>query len=134
MDFGGNKVWCLKNFHFFNEIPPERVDEVAGKTHMKDYSKWHILFNEGDNVDQIYMLKQGEIILFHERNGKRVVFDTLGAGSLFGGISLKPEVMGHFAEAVVGSKICNFPQKIMVQIMAENPKVIISFGKRYQIA
>lgn len=120
-------LWYLKNFRFFGGIPPEKVDEIAGNTHMKDYPKGHVLYKEGDETDQIYMIKQGEVVLYHIRNGKKITLDTLGPGSLFGGISLQPEKIEHFAEVALGSKICNFPQSILLRIITSNPHAIIDF-------
>ncbi len=124
-----NKVWYLKNFKMFSDIPPEKIDEIAGNTHMKDYSKGDVLYAPGEESDQIYVLKQGEVILYHERDGKRVIFDTLGPGSFFGGFSLRPEKMNHFAEVVVGSKICNFPQSMMLTLIAKFPGAMLQFWK-----
>ncbi len=127
MTLGGNKLWYLKNFNFLGNMPPEKIDEIAGNTHMKDYPKGHILYEPGAETNQIYLLKQGEVILYHERDGKRIVFDTLGPGSIFGGISLKPEKIEHFAEVALGSKICNFPQEVIIRIISANPSVMINF-------
>ena len=126
----GSALWYLKNFDAFQGITPEEIDAVAGTTHMKQYTKGDILYKTGDETDQIYMLKQGEVLLFHERNGKRVVFDTLGPGSFFGGIALKKGKIEHFAEVAVGSKICNFPQKVILGIIAKNPQAMLSFWQK----
>ncbi len=127
MTLSGSKLWYLRNFKFLGDIPPEKIDEVAGNTHMKDYPKGTVLYKEGEQTDQIYMIKQGEVILYHMRNEKRIVFDTLGPGSVFGGISLKPEKIEHFAEVVLGSKICNFPQDVMLKIISTNPRAMVRF-------
>lgn len=121
-------IMCyLKNFEFFDDIPPEKIDEVAGKTHMDTYPKGHILYEPGDEIGSIYIVKQGEVILYHKRDGKRVVFDTLGAGSIFGGISLRPENTGHYAEVALGSRICQFPQENIIKIISSNPESMIRF-------
>ncbi len=126
-------LWYLKNFKIFADIPPEKIDEIAGDTHMKSYSKGDILYTPDDETDQIYVLKQGEVILYHERDGKMVVFDTLGPGSFFGGFSLRPEKINHFAEVAVGSKICNFPQSVMLQLIANFPGAMLQFWQEVSI-
>jgi CRP-like cAMP-binding protein len=122
-----DKLWYLKNFDIFKSIPDQKIEEIAGKTSMRDYGKNEQIYQQNASVDIVYVIKQGEVLLLHENAGRKRVFDTLGAGSFFGSLSPKKIKISHSAEAALPSKICAFPKEVIYKIIASYPEVMLEF-------
>jgi CRP/FNR family transcriptional regulator len=119
--------WHLKNFKFFSQIPEKDVMKIVGETLMEKYSRGESIYQRGDSTQRIYVIKKGEVLLYHHVRGKKAIFDVLGPGSIFGGLSLQKEIYTHSAEAGTNSQICHFSQKAFLNVLAAHPHVILQF-------
>jgi CRP/FNR family transcriptional regulator len=119
------KFWYLKNYNCFSTITDEQIAEIAQSADMTEYHESTIVYNPKTLGGNIYVVKRGEVNLFHEKQGKKYVFDTLGKGSMFGDISHETMPLGHFAEGAAGTMVCTFTTEDFLKIVAKYPAVMM---------
>lgn len=50
----------------------------------KKLKKGEVLIREGDNIENIYLIKSGRVTLFVERSGKKIELGQLNSGQIVG--------------------------------------------------
>ncbi|MFT7183802.1 MAG: CRP-like cAMP-binding protein [Oceanicoccus sp.] len=130
MNQGDNKLWYLKNLDIFEGIADEEIMQIAKKVRECQYSKDELIYSPDDFLECIYMVKRGEVRLYHSKNGKRTVFDVLGPGSVFGGIRLSSEKSTHFAETTHPTKVCIFSEEDFLGVLKAHPELMLRFIKK----
>jgi CRP/FNR family transcriptional regulator, cyclic AMP receptor protein len=119
------KVWYLKNYNCFKSITDEQIADIATSANMQEYTDTTLLYDPATVGEFVYIVKRGEVNLFHEKQGKKYIFDTLGVGSMFGDIAKKGEPLGHFAEGAPGTVVCTFTIEDFLRIVATYPSVML---------
>lgn len=71
----------------------------------EDYADGDIIFNEGTPGDWIYVVIKGEVEIFKNIRGKKVVVDSLKEGDLFGEISFVDKNPRSAGARAVGDKV-----------------------------
>ena len=124
------KLWYLKNLDLLEGIPEEEIMQIASSVSECSFEKDEMIYGPQDTLDSIYTVKRGEVRLFHSNNGKRVVFDVLGAGSIFGGVNLSSEKSTHFAQATHPTKVCIFSEADFKKLIVSKPEIMLRFMKK----
>lgn len=124
------KLWYLKNLDIFERIPDDEIMQLAGKVRECMYSKDEMIYSPNEELNFIYAVKRGEVRLFHSKEGKRMVFDVLGPGSLFGGIVFNSEKSTHFAQATHPTKVCIFSEADFLGILQKRPEIMMRFIRK----
>lgn len=119
------KAWYISHIDIFDGIPEMEIMEIA--ENVQDHrcvSAMH-LYSPHDGLDRnVFLLKEGEVVLYHSRDGKRTIFDVLGPGSLFGNFLPNTEDATHYAEALPGSRICILTPEDFQKVVAKHPEVL----------
>lgn len=122
------KSFCyLSQFDLFDALSDSELKKEAPSMHGKKFKKGEIIYSPHQEIDHIYVLKEGEVILYHSHEGKQETFDTIGPGTLFGNFnvcSLKPS---HYAEATRDSSMCVFPIQDFMNILQTKPDLMMRF-------
>jgi len=84
-----------------------------------------LLYTPRDLETRLFLVKEGEVSLYHVKDGKRFVFDVMGPGTLFGNIGLQEGSLSHFAEAANGTRICTFSSREFQRIISAYPVVMM---------
>lgn len=84
------------------------------------YLKGHQLYSPYESERKVYILKEGQVILYHSDDGKREIFDTLEPGSIFGAFSVDHS-QNHFAEVTRASRLCITPTEDFLKIIIAYP-------------
>ena len=61
------------------------------------------IFKEGDDASSAYLIQDGEIEIYREKDGQKIVLSTIGKGSIFGEMGLvdnKPRMASARATAM----------------------------------
>ncbi len=124
------KLWYLKNLDIFEGVPDDEIMQLAGKVRECTYNKGEMIYSHYESLNCIYVLKRGEVRLFHSKNGKRMVFDVLGPGSLFGGLVFTSDKSTHFAQATHPSRLCIFSEDDFLSILQRKPDIMMRFIKK----
>lgn len=120
------KVWYLSQVDIFQGIPEREIMALAQKAHDRRCSCRTHLYGPHDREDrQVYILKEGEVVLYHSREGKRVIFDVLGPGTVFGNFLPDLPSTSHFAEALPGSRVCTLTTGDFQRVVAAHPEIVL---------
>ena len=92
-------LWYLKNVELFKGLSDEDMMQMLeGMLHSQHDSK-HVLYTPEDAVENVFILKEGEVTLYKSIDGKKIILDVLKPGAVFGNIGFDPETSErHFAE------------------------------------
>lgn len=119
------KAWYISHIDIFEGIPDMEIMQIAEKVQDHRCTSPMHLYSPHDGLDRnVFLLKEGEVVLYHSRDGKRTIFDVLGPGSLFGNFLPNAEGATHFAEALPGSRICILTPEDFQKVVAKHPEVL----------
>lgn len=117
----------LSHFDLFDALTEGELMKDAPSMHGKKYSKGEMIYSPHKETDLIYVLKEGEVILYHSHDGKQETFDTIGPGTLFGNFSVETRNPSHYAEATRDSSVCVFPIQDFLKILQSKPDLMLRF-------
>ena len=119
------KIWNMSHLDLFEGISEEEVHTIADHAEDLQCKSRTSLYTPFDGNDRkVFIVKEGEVILYHSAEGKRTVFDVLGPGMLFGNFLPDMEQVSHFAELLPGSRICMFPPEDLQRVVTVHPEVL----------
>ena len=119
-------LWYLKNIELFRGLSEEEMMEMlTGMMHDQLDSK-RFLYTPDDAVENVYILKEGEVTLYKSVDGKKIILDVLKPGAVFGNISFDPKsTERHFAEITQKAFICTLPKNFFLQIIQKRPDIAL---------
>lgn len=120
-----DKAWYVSHLDVFEGISDDEMMRIAEQAvEHRCTSAQHVYGPHDGLARQVFMLKEGEVILYHSENGKRRVFDVLGPGSIFGNFfPSSPDVL-HYAEALPGSRYCCLSVEDFQKVTAAHPEIL----------
>lgn len=80
-------VW-LSRISLFEQLTPVELRIVEGLLHKREYLGGEIVFDEGEEGQAIYIVREGEIVLNKSDMPAGSEIARLGAGSFFGDMAL----------------------------------------------
>ncbi len=121
-----DKAWYITQIDVFEGISDMEMMQIAEKAleHRCDSHKQIYTPHDG-NDQRVYMLKEGEVILYHSQDGKRRIFDVLGPGSIFGNFIPDAAASAHFAVALPGSRYCSLPVADFQKVVVAHPEILM---------
>ena len=75
---------ALRRHHFVEAFEPAHVDKLAELAKPVRFERDHVLFHEGDECNDFYLITSGLIALEVEEPGSTLRVQTLGAGDELG--------------------------------------------------
>ncbi len=79
----------LENVRLFQDTPKHITDALATLSVRRSYPKNTILFMEGDENNQLFIIESGKIRVFvNGEDGKQVTLNFMGEGEYFGELAL----------------------------------------------
>ena len=119
-------LWYLKNVELFKGLSDEDMMEMLqGMLHSQHESK-QLLYTPKDAVENVYILKEGEVTLYKAIDGKKIILDVLKPGAVFGNIGFDPNSgEKHFAEITQKAYICTLPHNFFLQIIQKRPDIAL---------
>lgn len=120
-------LWYLQNIELFAGVSEDEMAELIENVVHKQYSRKQFLYTPEDRVENVYILKEGEVTLYKATSdGKRVVLDILKPGAVFGNISFDPDTgEPHYAEITEKAFICTLPHDYFLQVLARRPDIAL---------
>jgi CRP/FNR family transcriptional regulator, cyclic AMP receptor protein len=121
-------MWYLKQIPLFKAVKDMDLERLLHKNSVtKRYKNKERLYSATDMVEQVYVLKEGEIILYRSANGKRTVIDVLKPGDVFGNISFSDDgINDNFAEASQDSYACVFNKDDLLELFRQYPELALT--------
>ncbi len=120
-----DKAWYITQLDVFEGISDMEMMQIAEKALEHRCESHQQIYSPHDGNDQhVYMLKEGEVVLYHSHEGKRRIFDVLGPGSIFGNFIPDAAASSHFAEALPGSRYCSLPVDDFQKVVSAHPEIL----------
>lgn len=120
----------LKDIDIYEGISDEEIVCIAKNSHDKELKKKNLIYSPYEDNTNIYVLKKGEVHLYHFVNEKKVVFDILTPGAVFGCFNPAEKRHTHFAECTRDAFLCVTPVKEFLMIVAEKPEMMLRFMQK----
>lgn len=101
------------------------MELLSGMLHSTHDSK-EFLYTPADAVENVFILKEGEVTLYKSIEGKKIILDVLKPGAVFGNIGFDPESgESHYAEITQKAYICTLPKDFFLQILQKRPDIAL---------
>lgn len=120
-----NKLNYISNLDILSGLSSEQIMGICTQVKDETFDSRYVLYTPTDTMRGIYVVKKGEVLLYHMHNGRKSIFDTILPGDVFGNFSTTDYEAGHFAEATAGTRVCTIPVQDFVKLMAEHPDVML---------
>ncbi|NOR89384.1 MAG: cyclic nucleotide-binding domain-containing protein [Anaerolineales bacterium] len=117
----------LKNVPLFHGLDQEDLDRLSESVEIVTISKGEELFHEGDEGNNAYVIKQGEIEIIKESNDREVLLAVQSEGRVIGEMALL-ESMPRTATARARSNVVLYAiqKKELDQLMNSSPSAMQS--------
>lgn len=123
-------MWFLKDMDIYSGVSEKSFCRIAPNSYEEDYRKGTQIYGPNMEDNNIYNIKHGEVILYHSKDGKRAIFDTLGPGSVFGNFDHEQKQPTHFAETTKNTLLCITPLDEFLKIIQHNPRLMLNLMQR----
>lgn len=123
------KIGYLSSIQVFRDLSPNELAEMDRQITMSTCHSGKIFYMPEDSGEVLFLLKKGRVQLYRiAPNGKKLVVATLGAGSIFGEMSMVGQGMHNtFAEAVDECILCVMSRSDVERLVREKPNVAFRF-------
>lgn len=78
----------LAAVEMFRTLPEEAIAAIACRARVRRYGAGEIVFNEGDDGDSLFVVRDGLLKVVRPTLGRGVVLERLGPGSAFGELAV----------------------------------------------
>ncbi|TQV78692.1 Crp/Fnr family transcriptional regulator [Exilibacterium tricleocarpae] len=122
----------LENVKLFQDTPKHITDALAAFSVRRSYPKNTILFMEGDENSQLFIIESGKIRVFvNGEDGKQVTLNFMGEGEYFGELAL---IDGNPRSAsvmtVTDSVFVTVSRKDFQQFIAQHPEYALDMMRQ----
>ena len=121
-------VELLGRTALFGSLDPQDRTAIAGRMRKVQFEPDQMIFSRGDPGREVYLVIEGRIRLSVLTNdGRELSFDRAGPGHIFGEIAtLDGGERTAGATAVSRVQALSLPQKALMELIENNPKVAIA--------
>jgi Fe-S-cluster-containing dehydrogenase component/thioredoxin reductase/CRP-like cAMP-binding protein len=101
-----DRVYILRNLKFLlsTNTKPETIHRLARSARIHRLDPGHVLFNEGDPVDRVYLVRRGSVTLSHRADHKETAIAYCAAGGIVDSVG---ETSGQSSRAVTARATVN---------------------------
>jgi len=120
-----DKIYYLTHMDLFRDLTGRELEELDRITTMSAVQKGKVFYRPGEMGEVLFLLKKGHVQLYRlSLDGKKLILDTLGPGSIFGEMSVVGQrLYNTFAEAVEDCLICVMSRADVERLILDQPKV-----------
>ena len=80
--------WLLRGMPIFDELPSQKLDQLAATMQPESLEAGEVLFREGEQADKFYIVESGEVVISRQVDGQEVEISRREPGEYFGEIAL----------------------------------------------
>jgi CRP/FNR family cyclic AMP-dependent transcriptional regulator len=116
----------LREVDLFRDLEPTPFDRVAGSARERGLRRGDVLFSEGDEPSELYVVVSGRIAISNKSiDGRESVVALMERGDLFGEMPLF-DGLGRSAEAraLESSRVIAVPYEPLRSILEEDPALL----------
>ena len=128
------KYWHLRNHNLFSQLNEEEITNLCVITAYKKAQKNEIIYFSNQDLDRLYILKQGRIkIAYYDENDTEVISEILMEGDIFGEVSLEKSTSEshEFAQAMTDEvSMCSFSLENFKELLRQKPDLAITYSQK----
>ncbi len=115
----------MQSIDIFQDLSPAEMQEMDRTTTMSTCRRGKVFFRPADESEVLFILKKGRVQLYRITvDGKKLVTDTIGAGTIFGEMALVGQGMHNtYAEAVEDCLLCVMSRHDVERLIVNKPAV-----------
>jgi len=118
------KYWYLQQVNLFEGMTPDELQRLAEDIIDRSWEKREMIYTPDDELDKVYIIKEGEVTLYRVHDDKRIIIDVLKPGAVFGNIAfVKDTQHGHFAEVSQRAYLCAISKRDFLKIFQARPEL-----------
>ncbi|KKM08668.1 hypothetical protein SY88_22855 [Clostridiales bacterium PH28_bin88] len=127
---------CLQELPVFTGLARNEFVNVCLSAAKKQLDKGTTLFNQGDRLETVYLIKAGKIkIVRATESGRELILDVLGPGEVLGETALfQAQEQPFSAVTLETAKLCCFSRRHLEELVRQNPefavKIISALGRK----
>jgi CRP/FNR family cyclic AMP-dependent transcriptional regulator len=121
------KVGYLKTVDIFQDLTDEELEALESSITTTPCAAGKIFYAPEDAGEALFILKEGKVQLYRiSPDGRKIVTNTLGPGTIFGEMSLIGQGMyDSFAEATEQCAVCKMDRADLEELLLEKPRVAL---------
>ena len=123
------KAAFLSDTAIFRDLSSQELEELDRMTAMSTCRRGKVFYTPGETGEVLFILKRGRVNLYRiNSDGKKLVTSTIGAGTVFGEMSLVAQGMHDtFAEAAEECTLCVMSRSDVEHLLLSKPRVALRF-------
>lgn len=125
-----DKSSFIRNLDIYEGLTDEEIVCIAKHSRDEHVKRNMQVYSPHSDDQNIYVIKKGEVQLYHHKNGKKIVFDILTPGTVFGCFDPKEKRHSHFAECTRDSYLCITPVNEFSMLVSQRPEMMLRFMQR----
>ncbi len=119
------QIEIMSRLRLFKDIPKTTIRLIRARCHQRIYKKNEVIFYEGEPGIGLYIIIEGKVEIYKEKNNKKIILSTLSSEDFFGELSLlvidKPRSAS--AVALEPTTLLGFFNPDLKVIMKRNPHI-----------
>lgn len=126
-----SSIQQLQTSAFFKDLPQDIIQSLLNLGRLCKYSKREIIFHAGIYEEQVYLLLEGEVMVYNlTKHGNKKILFILGKGHLLNHNIVSQRPVSVFCEAVQSAQILEIPLRNFLELMACHPCLTQSVMER----
>ena len=121
------KVGYLKTVDIFQDLTDHELEALESSVTKIPCATGKIFYAPEETGEALFILKKGKVQLYRiSPDGRKIVTNTLGPGTIFGEMSLIGQGMYEsFAEATQECEVCKMDRADLERLLIERPQVAL---------
>ncbi len=119
--------FLLKNVSFFHGLNLDDLKLIAPLLTERKYKKNSIIFFEGDEGHEFYIVKSGSVKIYRQSETKEIILRIFRSGDYFGEMALlqQNQVRSTTAETLEPSELWIMKKDEFVKLLEQNPNMLL---------
>lgn len=116
---------CWLYIDIFSDLNYKDLEAIDDQIQHRICHKGQIIYAQGEQTERLFLLRKGRVNIYRlTLSGKRLLMDTIEAGTFFGEMPiLRTTLRNAYAEAAVDSELCVMSHADIERVICEWPDV-----------
>lgn len=121
----GEEARIFSEVDVLEPLPEKELYDLARRLPDRSLEEGEFLYGPGERGEKLFVLKEGRVRVYRtDREGGEFTLEVLGAGTVFGEMSLGPRhVRTAYAQATEPSLVASLRQEDLEDLIRQNPEV-----------
>lgn len=117
------KIVCLRNVDIYEGIPEKELINITQEAIEGRMTHGTVFYGPDKPPTDVYILKEGEVEIVRDENGKKVIIETLLPGDIFGDFGTGN--VNHYAVASRRCYVCKTPTNEFLDVVRQHPEMAL---------